>query len=206
MSNEDNLKLWDKVKVTDPKFLKNVKSGGRNYSAIDAYYQMETATKEFGSYGSTWGLKNIETSFLTVGNDTLANLKATFFYPSGTFEIINSVKAVYKTNGFKGKEGYMKADEDWAKKIETNTISKALSKLGFNADVFMGKFEDNDYVQELNYIHAEVSGAIIDTEKISELMVHLKKQGIAVQTVVTQYRVNHLGQLTESQYNEIKGH
>jgi len=202
---EDNLKLWDSVKATDPKYLKKVKSGGREYSAIDAYYQMEVATKKFGSYGSSWGLRNIETNFLTIGNDTLGNLKAEFYYPDGKFDIINSIKVVYKTNGYQGKEGYMKSDEDWAKKIETNTISKALSKLGFNVDVFMGKFEDNEYVQELNYIHAKVSGAVIDTEKISELIVHLKKRGISVQSVVTSYSVNHLGQLTESQYKEILG-
>jgi len=202
---ENNLELWDKVKVTDPKFLKSVKSGGRTYSAIDAYYQLEMATKEWGSYGSTWGLKDIKTDFLTIGNDTLANLSATFYYPNGSFEIINSIKVVYKTNGYQGKEGYMKSDEDWAKKIETNTISKALSKLGFNVDVFLGMFEDNSYVQELNYIHAEVSGAKIDTSKIAELMVVLKKNNVPVQSIVEQYKVNHLGQLTESQFNEIKG-
>ena len=42
-----------------------------------------------------------------------------------------------------------KADEDFCKKLETNTISKALSKLGFSADVFMGKFENEDYLSNL---------------------------------------------------------
>jgi len=39
-----------------------------------------------------------------------------------------------------------KSDDDFAKKMETNTVSKALSKLGFSADVFLGKFDDNKYV------------------------------------------------------------
>ena len=39
---------------------------------------------------------------------------------------------------------------EFIKKLETNTISKALSRLGFGADVFLGKFDDSRYIQELN--------------------------------------------------------
>jgi len=35
------------------------------------------------------------------------------------------------------------------KKATTDGITKCLSMLGFNADVFLGKFDDNKYVQEL---------------------------------------------------------
>jgi disulfide oxidoreductase YuzD len=35
-----------------------------------------------------------------------------------------------------------KLDTDFAKKVETDTLTKALSKLGFSADVFLSKFED----------------------------------------------------------------
>ena len=41
-------------------------------------------------------------------------------------------------------------DADFAKKIETDALTKALSKLGFNADVFMGRFDDHKYVEEIN--------------------------------------------------------
>ena len=33
-------------------------------------------------------------------------------------------------------------------KAETHARSKALSKLGFNSDVYEGKFDDNKYVQQ----------------------------------------------------------
>jgi hypothetical protein len=42
-----------------------------------------------------------------------------------------------------------KVDND-AKKIETDTLTKAISKLGFNADIFMGKFDDLRYIEEMN--------------------------------------------------------
>jgi hypothetical protein len=43
-----------------------------------------------------------------------------------------------------------KVDDNFAKKIETDALTKAISKLGFNADIFMGKFDDARYVNEMN--------------------------------------------------------
>ena len=43
-----------------------------------------------------------------------------------------------------------KIDDNFAKKLETDTLTKALSKLGFNADIFLGKFDDIRYVEDLN--------------------------------------------------------
>ena len=40
-------------------------------------------------------------------------------------------------------------DEDAYKKCVTDGITKCLSYLGFNADVFLGKFDDNKYVKEM---------------------------------------------------------
>ena len=146
------LKIWETP--TDPKHLKNVSSNGRNYSAIDSTYQFLQATEIFnGCYGSTWGLKDLDYTFKTLADTELLILKAKFFYPGGEFELNNSIKLAYMTNGYQNKPGYLKVDDEAYKKIETNTISKALAKLGFNADVFMGKFEDNNYVQELNYAY-----------------------------------------------------
>jgi len=70
-------------------------------------------------------------------------LNATFFFPGGEFEIKNSIN-LYIDNA------KTKVDSDFAKKIETDTLTKAISKLGFNADIFMGKFDDLRYVEEMN--------------------------------------------------------
>jgi hypothetical protein len=43
-----------------------------------------------------------------------------------------------------------KTDFDFAKKAETNTMSKALSKLGFSADIFMGEYDDPDYFKAVS--------------------------------------------------------
>ena len=42
-----------------------------------------------------------------------------------------------------------RVDDDFAKKVATDALTKGLSKLGFNADVFMGRFDDNKYVNQM---------------------------------------------------------
>ena len=55
---------------------------------------------------------------------------------SGEFPIASSIKTMM------GK----RVDDDCIKKVQTDALTKGLSKLGFNADVFMGRFDDNKYV------------------------------------------------------------
>ena len=138
MSNE-NLKLWDSVTKTDPKALKEV-NFGRKFTAIDPYWQIKEATKLWGSYGITWGFKHIELTYelSTIG---IVNFKGVFYYPEGEFPIINAC-SIYSDNA------RTKLDTDYAKKVETDTLTKALSKLGFSADVFLSKFVDSPYVNQ----------------------------------------------------------
>ena len=138
----DNLKLWDAVKETDKAFTKQVNQRG-GYTAITPQYQMQEATKQFGSYGIGWGFKSIDMDFSAIESLGLVIVKAVFFYildgKEGSFPINNTWPV---------KQG-SRVDSDFAKKAETNTMGKALSKLGFNADIFMGLYDDPNYVEEV---------------------------------------------------------
>jgi uncharacterized short protein YbdD (DUF466 family) len=46
-----------------------------------------------------------------------------------------------------------KNDDDCFKKVVTDCLTKALSYLGFSADVFLGQFDDNKYVQQQHAKH-----------------------------------------------------
>lgn len=141
MSN-DNLKLWDSVKETDKTFTKKVSQRG-GYTSITPQYQMQEATKAFGPYGIGWGFKSIDMDYSAIESLGLVIVKAVFFYvldgKEGSFPINNTWPV---------KQG-SRVDSDFAKKAETNTMGKALSKLGFNADIFMGLFDDPNYVEEV---------------------------------------------------------
>ena len=153
----DNLELWNKVEKTDPVYTSEADFSGRKVTSIDAYAQFKNATEQFGKYGEKWGLKDTSMEFKSFGETTLCLYKATFFAPGVEFPIFNSIKVCYMT---KGQQGYLKIDDDFAKKIETNTVTKSLTKLGFNTDVFMGKFEDAMYVKEvqLEFENEKVEG------------------------------------------------
>jgi hypothetical protein len=172
-----NKTLWDSVGTTDPKYTKKVSQRG-GFTAIDATYQAKKATEAFGPYGKDWGLSQIDYSYEMLEATGLVICKAVFFYvldgKRSEFPIHNSVVAV--TKGAGGKPD--RADSDFCKKLETNTVSKALAKLGFCADVFMGLFEDANYMAEAStradIDRADKRDAVI-SEKQQEIIDYISK-------------------------------
>lgn len=157
----ENLKLWISVEATDPKHTKKANVGGNKLTAIKPQYQILKATEQWGSYGNKWGFKNIELSYELIAVN-LVVFKAVFYYPDGEFEIINSIK-IYKDNAC------TRIDDEFAKKIETDALTKALSKLGFNADVFMGMFDDIRYVEEMDIKHGNIAPGATIQEALFEV-------------------------------------
>ena len=136
----DNMSLWNSVCVTDPQHTKRVNQRG-GFTAIGAQSQIMEATKMFGPFGKGFGV--YDETFTSFDLEGLCLYQATLWYePDGerhTFPIHSSIK--YSVNG--------RVDDDFAKKVATDALTKGLSKLGFNADVFLGKFDDNKYVNQL---------------------------------------------------------
>ena len=62
-----------------------------------------------------------------------------------------------------------RVDDDFMKKVATDALTKGLSKLGFNADVFMGKFDDNKYVNKLTNMNGTWKKTVSDaSEKLNK--------------------------------------
>jgi len=162
---ESHMELWNSVEVTDPKYTKKVNQRG-GFTAIGAQYQLMRATETFGPMGLGWGVEdeNIE-RWEDVG---LAVYTANLWWShtngahKRTIPLHSAIK--YHTNG--------RVDDDFFKKVATDALTKGLSKLGFNADVFMGKFDDNKYVNKLKEpdyktIVTEASKGLNDEDKKS---------------------------------------
>ena len=141
MTIKDNLELWKKVEKTNPKYTKNANVKGNKITSIAPQYQIMNVTEQFGIYGKTWGFKNITLDY-TLSNLGLVVMNAAFFFPDGEFPIINSI-SLFMDNA------KTKLDDNFAKKLETDALTKAISKLGFNADIFLGKFDDQRYLEEI---------------------------------------------------------
>jgi hypothetical protein len=133
--------LWDAVNKTDPSHTKLVNQRG-GFTAIDAHYQIQAATKLFGPVGIGWGY-DCEYIF----QNTLVICLVTFWHGDRT----NRFGPVAGSAEIFGK----RVDSDAPKKAMTDGITKALSHIGFNADVFLGKFDDNKYIEEMKLEFAE---------------------------------------------------
>lgn len=136
----DNMKLWDAVSTSNPQYLKKVSFGQRSFTAIDPQYQVMKATEAFGPVGQGWGWKN-ETRFINLSNgDTAVVADVTIWHGSDE----------YSFGPFSGCRKFFDAAkgrmaEDAPKMAITDGLTKALSHLGFNADVFLGKMDGNKY-------------------------------------------------------------
>ena len=133
----DTLRIWNAVSKTDPRHTKKVNQRG-GFTAISAHYQVMSATAAFGPIGIGWGYVNGE----PIWHDNLVVVPVTLWHG----ERGNSFGPVYGAAEWRTGT---RLDSDAAKKAATDGLTKALSQLGFNADVFLGKFDDNKYVAEV---------------------------------------------------------
>jgi hypothetical protein len=139
--NNENLSIWNTFYMTDAQFARQADKGSYKFTTVDATYQKWRGTALWGPYGQRWGLRDMKVEYIKEpdGRISEAILHATFYYPGqdgqeASFEIINDWP-------------WRRAAET-LKKLHTNTLIKALHYLGFSADVWFGRFEDDPYRQE----------------------------------------------------------
>lgn len=181
--SDKNLRIWDRVSETDPQFTKDYKGdGGFQGTAVNALYVVREATKLFGPLGIGWGY-NIITDRYDQGAPILAE-KDGVRLPSGEHESIHTllIRLWYMDGDKRGEvEAYghtkmiysnkwgIQTDGEPAKKSLTDAIKKALSMLGFSADIHLGQFDDESYVAqvatEFAIKNAEDQDAEIDQRK-----------------------------------------
>lgn len=151
MSNLDNMKIWYQVDKTDPKYTKKLTFGaGFKPTVVDAQYQIKKMTEVFGAIGIGWGIsgQSITTvPFNPPDAPDVNNIK--FIYQAHLwikdgqgFDFSSDINLLEKT-----KNGYQLVT-DPIKKVSTDALTKAFSRLGVAADIFMGQFDDNVYLQE----------------------------------------------------------
>lgn len=155
-----NLAIWKQVEQTAPSATKVANLGGRPVTSINAIYMVERATELFGPAGQGWGWEVMEERFdkgapiFIVGDDKVKQMVCD--------EIMHTIKLKlwYMRDGQRcevmhyGHTPYIQSskygpytDYDAPKKSLTDAIKKCLSMLGFSADVFMGMFDDGQYVE-----------------------------------------------------------
>lgn len=158
----NRMELWAKVEKTPVNLIKKIKKDdGTELNTVPSINRIKKATEMFGFYGKNWGLKEIKHKELRCDSGLfLGLLDATFFVDSENckteFQITNSTPiTVMVDNKFNVNTTYRKA-------IETDTINKALSKLGFNADIY----SDDVLVKTESEVHDSFEGMeLIDIKR-----------------------------------------
>ena len=199
----NNLKLWNKVEKTNPQFTKQV-SFGRKFTAIDPYYQIKQATEQFGLFGR-WGLKDLEYNRIDLVDNIMFRLTAKFFY---TYDDVYSEFEISTSDLLLTSKG--KPDKDFFKKIETDLITKSLSRLGFNADIFMGMYENLAYVDEvarelvLISVEQRQTLAAMIQDSQTDLIKFNETFGIRKLTDLPQSEFNKAYSMLQSKINKMK--
>lgn len=196
----DNMKIWRSVMRTDPRYTKDLAGAGFEGTSINAEYMVMRATEIFGPIGTGWGFEVMEDRMLPgapmseaiyedkkfVGNRLLRDgdgtliteknhsIKIKFWYAiegdiRGEVEAYGATKYLYKT-----KNG-ITCDGEAQKKSLTDAIKKALSLLGFSADVWLGLYDQAEYKQE-NAIEFDIRNASDKAEDITRIRKELDEK------------------------------
>ena len=140
---DQNMLLWNSVSKSDPKYLKKVTLGARSFTAIDPQYQVMSATKAFGPVGIGWGW-SAKTHFVNLSNGDTAVVSEVEVWTESQANVFGPFPGCRKF--FDAAKGRM--NEDAPKMSVTDGLTKALSHLGFNADVFLGEHDGNKYAAD----------------------------------------------------------
>jgi hypothetical protein len=151
----DNLRIWSQVERTDPAHTKKVNQRG-GFTAISAAYQIKRATEVFGPIGEGWGYDAGDPIF----QDALVIVPVTLWHGDRA----NVFGPMF--GGAEWKNG-TRLDSDGPKKATTDALTKLLSQLGFNADVFLGRFDDSKYVAAVAEEFAAPPSAVVQTATTS---------------------------------------
>jgi len=135
------MRIWDSLCKTNPDYTRSVPSSyGKKITSIDPMYQIQCMTETFGPVGLGW---KYNVKYTYQDNLVFAEVSIHYCVHDNWFEYgpVCSVQNLYKKNGT--------LDDEAPKKAMTDAMTKAFSHLGMSADVFLGKFDDSKYVQEV---------------------------------------------------------
>ena len=188
----DTMHLWNAVSETDPNYTKHVGQRG-GFTAISANYQIMQATKQFGPLGMGWGYVTGEPIF----HETLLFVPVTLWHGDRA----NTFGPMLGCEEWKDKNG--RVDSDASKKATTDAITKLLSQLGFSADVFLGRYDDQKYVADLQAKYA-AKPETITGEQLDELQLLFDHLNVPVAEFLKVGKIKRLSELAIDRFDGAK--
>ena len=169
-----NLKLWKAVDDIDPQFTKPITGKQYKGTSPNPQYLIKLATEHLGPVGKGFGWKVIKEEFTPLGTDVLHWCRIEFWWSDEgvmhSFEQYGQTKAHYVTSS-----GKAMTDEDAPKKSLTDAVVKSLSQLGFAANIFLGRWDDQKYVAEVESEYRAAEKTESAKETYDDLFVQLQE-------------------------------
>ncbi|OHT24967.1 hypothetical protein A3Q29_16340 [Providencia stuartii] len=230
--HQANMHIWQQVQRTDPRFTKPLAGVGYTGTSINGTYMVMRATEIFGPLGTGWNYEVLESEFIDgmplsepiydeknkyIGARYLRDANGSLFCEQhhsikillwyliegevrGEIISYGATKFRYKSNNG------LVTDIEVYKKSLTDAIKKALSMLGFSADVFLGMHDNPEYVAS-NKLEYEIKAATDNAEDVTRVRKELDdkftKHTETMRSAVTQ---NELRGITSALTREISTH
>lgn len=143
----NNLDHWNRFADIDPKFTKAITGKAYKGTSPNPQYVIRCLTEMFGPVGKGFGWRVLHEAFQPLGEKTLHWCRIEFWHTdrANVYESYGQTLAAYPT----ASGGFM-VDEDAPKKSLTDAIIKAASHIGIAANIFLGRWDDQKYVAEVN--------------------------------------------------------
>lgn len=161
----DNLRVWDDLKDIDPQYTKPITGKPYKGTSPNPHYIVQRLTEQFGPVGSGWGVRVVAEGFQPLGDEVLHWCRVEMWHTerTNTFEAYGQTKALAAT-----KSG-LRSDEDAPKKSFTDAMTKAASYVGAGASIFLGRYDDSKYVEQVNRGFREAERPVVPAEVLEAI-------------------------------------
>jgi len=157
---DKNLELWNHFCETDKNFTREFTRGKFTGTAINPTYIARRLTERFGPCGQGWRLNVLRVDTVTgapifvdwcdtpVGHTVLAVVQGRLaYYENGEW---HQTGEQYGQTTMVGQrfDGSLFTDEESFKKSVTDCLAKCAAMLGVSADIYLGTFDGNKYIND----------------------------------------------------------
>lgn len=127
-----NMELWNSVASVPAEYVKDQEINGTRLKGVNPHYMVQMATEKWGPIGTGWGIAHLSWQVvdgtLIMGGDLWYNSD-----PKTGFRVYVDVP--------------FQQGRDCLKRAQTMLQSKALSKLGFAAEVYLGMWDESEFAE-----------------------------------------------------------
>lgn len=207
--------LWDTLSRTDPKHTKGFsRAGGFKGTAIKPMWVWQRLTELFGPCGTGWGFGQPTFQVVQSDKETLVYCTVSAWYGDKN----NTLWGVGGDKVVTARQSGAFCDDEAFKKAFTDALMNAFKFLGVAADVHMGLFDDNKYVQAMREEFAGGNGQSVEQDsahppadrgnsagltdaQFAELSTLIETAGADTKGICEFYKITSIKMMTDEMFN-----